>query len=126
MLGGTDWDPEIERNLRACHVFVLLVSAHSMASNYIIDKEITIIRERQAKGETVHFYPTILTPTPEAGLDKVRDKNLRPRDGKPLSGYSMHDRARHMSEIANEIASVVGSMAPTWRLTAAKHQASSP
>ena len=36
MSGGADWETEIERRLRACHVFVLLVSAHSMASNYII------------------------------------------------------------------------------------------
>ena len=55
-----------------------------MASDYIVDKEIAIIRERQAKGEPVHFYPLLLTPTPKAGLDKVKDKNLRPRDAKPL------------------------------------------
>src|SRR5438067_1237906 len=97
MPGGADWDPEIEQKLRACDVFVLLVSANSMASNYIIDKEIAIIRERQQKGENVHFYPIMLTPTPKAGLDKVRDKNLRPRDGKPLSRYSpTHDRLEHM------------------------------
>src|SRR4051812_17009072 len=96
---------------RSCHVFVLLVSAHSMASNYIIDKEIAIIRERQAKGEAVHFYPIVLTPTPQAGLDKVRDKNLRPRDGRPLSSFSYSDRCQHMSDAADEIASVVESMA---------------
>ena len=27
----------------------------------------------------------------ETGLHLVRDKNLRPRDGKPLSGYPLHD-----------------------------------
>src|SRR5712691_2818371 len=64
MTGGEDWDPEIERNLRECDIFILLVSAHAMASNYIIDKEIAIIRERQARGEPVHFYPLLLTPTP--------------------------------------------------------------
>ena len=51
MPGGTKWNPEIERNLRACDIFVLLVSANSMASNYIIDKELEIAREREAKGE---------------------------------------------------------------------------
>ncbi len=104
MAGGEDWDPEIERNLRECDIFILLVSAHAMASNYIIDKEIAVIRERQAKGEPVHFYPLLLTPTPKAGLEKVKDKNLRPRDGKPFSGYSAHDRQQHMSDAADEIA----------------------
>src|ERR1700722_13019307 len=111
MPGGTDWDPEIEKKLRACDIFILLVSANSMASDYIIDKEIAMIRERQAKGEPVHFYPLLLTPTPRAGLDKVRDKNLRPRDAKPFSGYSAHDRAQHMSDAADEIATLVEKIA---------------
>jgi tetratricopeptide (TPR) repeat protein len=106
MTGGEDWDPEIERNLRECDIFILLVSAHAMASNYIIDKEIALIRERQARGAPVHFYPLLLTPTPKAGLEKVKDKNLRPRDGKPFSGYSAHDRQLHMSQAADEIAEI--------------------
>jgi len=106
MKGSADWDPEIEEKLRACDIFILLVSACSMASDYIIDKEIAIIRERQAKGDDVHFYPLLLTPTPKAGLDRVKDKNLRPRDARPFSGYSAHDRAQHMTEAANEIAEI--------------------
>src|SRR4051812_33804245 len=47
MMGGADWDPEIDQKLRACDIFILLVSANSMASDYIVDKEIAIIRERQ-------------------------------------------------------------------------------
>jgi tetratricopeptide (TPR) repeat protein len=111
MPGGTDWDPEIEKKLRACDIFILLVSANSMASNYIVDKEIAIIRERQAKGEPVHFYPLLLTPTPKAGRDKVKDKNLRPRDARPFSGYSLHDRAQHMTDAADEIAALVEKIA---------------
>jgi hypothetical protein len=106
MMGGADWDPEIERNLRECDIFILLVSPHAMASDYIIDKEIAIIRERQARREAVHFYPLLLTPTPQAGLEKVKDKNLRPRDGKPFSGYSAYDRQQHMSDAADEIAQI--------------------
>jgi hypothetical protein len=111
MPGGVDWNPEIEAKLRACDVFILLVSANAMASDYIVDKEIAIIRERQAKGEPVHFYPLLLTPTPEAGLDKVRDKNLRPRDGTPFWNYSPSDRAQHMTDAANEIAALVKKLA---------------
>ncbi|HTZ68949.1 MAG TPA: toll/interleukin-1 receptor domain-containing protein, partial [Roseiarcus sp.] len=106
MPGGTDWEREIEQKLRACDIFILLVSRHSLSSDYVVDKEIKIIRERQAKGEAVHFYPLILTPTPKAGLDLVRDKNLRPRDGKPLSDYPLHERYRHMSDAADEIAEI--------------------
>jgi hypothetical protein len=106
MSGGTDWEREIGEKLRACDIFILLVSRHSTSSNYVVDKEIAIIRERQAKDEDVHFYPLVLTPTPKIALDLVRDKNLRPRDGKPLSDYPLHERYRHMNEAANEIAEI--------------------
>ena len=106
MPGGTDWDPEIEKKLRACDIFILLVSPNSMASDYIIDKEIAIIEERQASGEKVYSYPLLLTPTPDAGLDKVRHLNLRPRDAQPFSSFSYHDRLKHMTEAANEIGKI--------------------
>jgi hypothetical protein len=110
MPGGVDWEPEIEQKLRACDIFILLVSRHSLSSPYVVDKEIAIIRERQAKGEDVHFYPLVLTPTPKIALDLVRDKNLRPRDGKPLSQHPPHERERHMSEAADEIAEIAAEI----------------
>src|SRR5271166_5265593 len=110
MRGGAEWDPEIEAKLRACDIFALLVSANSMASNYIIDKELEIARKRQAAGE-LHVYPLLIEPTPKAGLDQVRDFNLRPRDAKPFSGYSLHDREQHMSDAAEEIAEIAAEIA---------------
>jgi hypothetical protein len=111
MRGGEDWDPEIERKLRACDIFVLLVSRNSLSSDYIVDKEIAIIRDRQARSEDVHFYPLLLTPTPDVALDLVRGKNLRPRDAKPFSDCSTRERDRHMNEAANEIATIAGEIA---------------
>ena len=111
MRGGDNVDPEIERKLRACDIFILLVSRHSLSSDYIVDKEIAIIRDRQAKAEDVHFYPLLLTPTPKIALKLVQDKNLRPRDAKPFSDYSLNDRYRHMSEAADEIVAIAGEIA---------------
>ena len=114
MPGGTKWNPEIERNLRACDIFVLLVSANSMASNYIIDKELEIAREREAKGE-IEIYPLLIEPTPKAGLDRVRDFNLRPRDARPFQGYSLAERNQHMSGAADEIATITAGIDLTKR-----------
>ncbi len=44
--GGAEWKAEIEHKLRACDVFVLLVSRDSLSSDYVVGKEIAIIRER--------------------------------------------------------------------------------
>ena len=108
--GGADWKQEITQKLLACDIFILLVSANSMASDYIIDNEIEIIRARQLRGENVHFYPLLLTPTPQAALGKILDKNLRPRGGRPFSGFPYYDRLQQMTEIANEISRVAEAM----------------
>ena len=110
MQGGTKWDKEIEGHLLACNIFVLLVSANSMGSDYIIDKELEIARRRQTAGE-LHVYPLLIEPTPKAGLQRVRDFNLRPRDAKPLQSYSLAERNQHMSDAADEIAEIANTIA---------------
>ena len=110
MQGGTKWDKEIEGHLLACNIFVLLVSANSMGSDYIIDKELEIARRRQTVGE-LHVYPLLIEPTPKAGLERVRDFNLRPRDAKPLQSYSLAERNQHMSDAADEIADIANTIA---------------
>ena len=106
MPGGADWNPEIEAKIRSCDIFVLLVSTRSTGSDYIVDNEIPIIRERQRNNDGVYFYPLLLDWTPKAGLEQVNDKNLRPRDAKPFSSLAPSERSRAMSEAADEIAEV--------------------
>jgi tetratricopeptide (TPR) repeat protein len=111
MMGSANWEPEIEQRLRACDIFILLVSRRSMAFKYILEKELPIVRERDARGEPIHIYPVLLTPTPMVGLDNVRDKNIRPRNATPLSGFSSHDRDDQMAQIADEIAKMSDAIA---------------
>jgi hypothetical protein len=120
MPGGADWNPEIEARLRACDIFILLVSANSTGSDYIIDKEIPIVRERQRNNDGVYFYPLLLDWTPKAGLEQVNDKNLRPRDAKPFSSLSASERSRQMSEAANEIAEIAAQIAERKSAAAAE------
>jgi hypothetical protein len=115
---GADHDAVMEAKLNACDIFILLVSPASMASDWV-EKEIAIIRARQARGEPVHFYPLVLMPTPRAGLDKVMDKNLRPASAKPFSGCDAHDRARYMTDAADEIASIAAELAKRKRAAVA-------
>src|ERR1700677_3921235 len=119
MPGGADWNPEIEAKIRACDIFVLLVSTHSTGSDYILDKEVPIVRERQRNGETVHLYPLLLDWTPHVGLAQARDKNLRPRDGNPFSSLSPSERSRAMTEAANEIAGFAKAIEETKTATGA-------
>ena len=96
----------MEQKLRACDIFILLVSRHSLSSDYVVNKEISIIRERQGKGEDIHFYPLLFTPTPKIALTMSRQEPAAARR-QPLSDYSINERYRHMSEAADEIANIV-------------------
>lgn len=98
MPGGADWNPEIEARIRSCDIFVLLVSTRSTGSDYIVDNEIPIIRERQRNNDGVYFYPLLLDWTPKAGLEQVNDKNLRPRDAKPFSSLTPSERCGRRTE----------------------------
>ncbi len=70
LVADGDLDPVVERKLRACDIFVPLVSPHSLAFETVVDRQIAIIRERQGRGEDVYLYPLLLTPTPETALDE--------------------------------------------------------
>jgi tetratricopeptide (TPR) repeat protein len=107
--GGMDWRAEIEQKLRQCDLFLLLVSTNSMAS-VAVDEELSIVRERRARGETVHFVPLLLSPTPKLALSKLGDYQFWPRDMKPLSGLSSHERNLTMAQLADEIALLVSSL----------------
>ena len=46
MPGGIEWEREIKQKLGTCDIFLVLVSHHSLSSDYIVDKEFPIIRTR--------------------------------------------------------------------------------
>jgi len=117
---GADWNPDIEAHVRACDIFILLVSTHSTGSDYILDKEVPIIRERQRNGDGVQFCPLLIDWTPDVGLDQVRDRNLRPRDAQPFSSLSPSERSRQMAEVANEIAGFAKGIAEKKAAAAAE------
>jgi tetratricopeptide (TPR) repeat protein len=110
MPGGAALKPEIEAKLKACDIFLLLISENSTSSDYIIDTEIEITRERQARGEDVFFYPLLIKPTPKVALEKFFDMKVRPRDARPLSSYPYSERLQAMAEIADEIAEIAAAI----------------
>ena len=95
MPGGADWEREIGEKLRACDMFILLVSRNSLSSDYVVDKEIAIIRERQASGEAGLFLSIDSDSDAEDRARSGARKNLRPRDGKPFSTFGQRAIPAH-------------------------------
>ena len=119
MPGGVDWKRRIRRQLAKCDVFILLASPDAPSSGYILDVEIPAIRKRQENGDGVLFYPIVLTPCPESGLELIKDRNLRPKNILGLSSYAQHDRDVQMVEIEREIVGFFASIAAPKTIAAA-------
>jgi hypothetical protein len=107
--GGGAWREDITKKLDECDVCVLLVSRHSLASDFIIDVEIETLRNRREKGE-VEIFPIVLTPCAVQTAPWIREINLRPPNGRPLSDFRVNERHKQMALIAAEIAALAERM----------------
>jgi hypothetical protein len=105
--GGGDWEARIKTKLAVCDICILLVSRHSLDSDYVIKIEIEAILQRQ-QGEDVQIYPIVLTPFPRAAAPaSLLALNLRPPNGEPLSGLTQHQRDDAMAAVTDEIVTMV-------------------
>jgi hypothetical protein len=59
LLPGEEWDERIKAELREADIVLYLVSANSLATDYIQNVELPIIEERHQRGECV-FVPIIV------------------------------------------------------------------
>jgi hypothetical protein len=102
--GGSDWRAEIDAKLAACTVCLLLLSRHSLDSEFVLKVEVETIQERQRRGDNVQLFPIVLSRFPEASVPAfLSNLQLRPGLTKPLSGMSGHAREEAISKIVDEI-----------------------
>jgi hypothetical protein len=104
---GADWAGEIDRNLAAADVVLLLVSADFVASDYCYEKEMRLALERHARGEA-RVIPIIVAPVDFAKTPFAKLQAL-PRDAKPVSTWSQPDEA--WLDIAMGVRRVVEALA---------------
>lgn len=83
---GATWEDEIKKNLSSADIFLLLITANSLASDYFHDKELPFAIERHKKGE-VQIIPIIMR---SCGWkhSPIADLQVLPAEGKPV--YSSH------------------------------------
>jgi hypothetical protein len=101
--GGADWRAAIDKKLNDCDIFILLVSRHSVSSDFICGVEVDRMLARRRDNEIV-IYPIVLSPFATSAVSWLMELNLMPREGKPLSTFDDADRDLVMVEIVEEIA----------------------
>ncbi len=88
---GQHIDDEIDRNLAASHISLLLVSADFLHSDYCYKKEMARALERDKAGEA-RVIPVIIRPVDWKGAP-FRNLKALPKDGKPVTKWGNRDEA---------------------------------
>jgi TIR domain-containing protein len=103
---GQDWHDEIEKALQRASVAILLVSANSLTSEFILDREVADMLSRRDK-EGLTVIPIIVSDCPWKKVKWLANMQVRPRDGRALQGMSAAQKARELTEIVSEIAMII-------------------
>ena len=91
IIPGDAWEDDIESNLESADLFICLVSASFIASDYCWKKELNRALERRTAGELV-ILPVIVKPVDWSGA-KLAGIQALPRDGRPVSRWPDKDEA---------------------------------
>lgn len=105
--GGEDWFGQIQAAMNAARVAILLVSANSLTSDFILNEEVKRLLQRRDK-EGLRIFPVIIKPCDWEAISWLRGMNLRPRDGRAISGGSEYHIDTDFKEIAKEIRQLLG------------------
>lgn len=103
MTAGTEWQGEIDKNLKAADIILLLISSDFMASDYINDVELKIAMKRHESGQA-RVIPIILRPVNWDGALFSKLQAL-PTNALPVTKWKNIDEA--FTDVATGIQEVV-------------------
>jgi hypothetical protein len=102
---GTDWEQEIETQLTAANIILLLISADFISSDYCYTKEMKKALELQNAGHA-YVVPIILRPVDWRGTPIAKLQAL-PSNGQPVISSYWHDLDEALEDVARNIRSIV-------------------
>lgn len=103
---GEDWYKKIEEAIQVASVAILLVSADFLTSKFILGEEMPRVLKK-SKEEGLVIFPVIIKPCPWKQVGWLARMNLRPKDGRPISGGNDYQIDTDMASIAEEIAAIM-------------------
>jgi hypothetical protein len=103
---GADWYPEIQKAIDTSSVAILLISAGFLTSKFILSEEVPRLLERREK-EGLRIFPVIVKPCAWQHVQWLTRMQVRPKDGRPISGGGDFQIDTDMLAIADEIISII-------------------
>jgi tetratricopeptide (TPR) repeat protein len=101
---GADWFEQIRRSISSASVALLLISPNYLASEFILNEEVSRLLVQSSKKELL-LIPIIVKPCDWESLNWLRQIQVFPEDGKPLSLKTSDDVVRSLDELAGRIRS---------------------
>ena len=105
---GEDWHGEIRAAMGRATVAVLLISADFLTSQFILGEEVPALLQRRDT-EGVHIYPIIVRPCAWKAVKWLSRIQVRPKDGRALSGGTDYQIDADLAAVAEEIAALMGA-----------------
>jgi len=106
---GEDWLKKIQKAMNAASAAILLVSADFLNSEFILDKEVPLLLQRRER-EGLSIFPVILKPCPWKLVPWLARMQLRPKDGRPISGGNKHRAESDLAAIVEEVAAIIAKI----------------
>ena len=107
---GEAWFQKIQTAMNTASVAILLVSAHSLTSNFILREEIARLLERRDK-EGLAVFPILVRPCAWEFVPWLAQMQVRPKNGLPLSAGTDHQIDENLTAIVREIRTVLSQAA---------------
>jgi hypothetical protein len=119
--GGEDWYEAIVQAIEAGSVAVLLISANSLTSEFILKEEVPRLLALRDSGRLRRLIPLVIKPCPWQAVDWLKRMNMRPRDGKALSTMSDAAIDEALSAFALEVFQLMTAPDPQpWEKTVSR------
>jgi tetratricopeptide (TPR) repeat protein len=109
---GADWHKNIQDAMKVASIAVILISANSLTSDYILNDEVPPLIERSAK-HGVRIFPLVVEPCAWQAVKWLSAMNLRPTDGRPLSDGDENQIDKDLAALTSDIYLLTQSAART-------------
>lgn len=100
--GGAEWRKEIETAIRAADVCLLLVSQHSLTSDFICNEEVEPFLRRHRR-----IYPILVRDCDWKTVDWLKARQIRPEAARPLNTLRPAQRDTEFRRICEEIRGIL-------------------
>jgi hypothetical protein len=110
ILAGSNLNAEIARELEAADLFLLLVSADFIASDYCVEREMKRALERHAAG-AARVVPIIVEECDWKEMGELRQLKAVPTDGKAISEWANSNTA--YLNVVQELRRIIEAEGPT-------------